>query len=53
MALQAKSPFSPRPKRKTPAERSVEFDALQARLKSEAAARREAGTTPAPATPRP
>ena len=41
MALEVKSQFSSRPKRKTPAERSVEFDAVQARLKSEAAERRE------------
>ena len=31
----------PRPKRKTPAERAVEFDAEQVRLKSEAAERRK------------
>ena len=32
----------PRPKRKTPAERAVEFDAEQVRLKAEAAERRAA-----------
>jgi hypothetical protein len=45
MALQAKSQFAAKPKRQTPAERSVEFDAVQAKLKAEAAERRE--TTPA------
>ncbi len=42
MAEQRRPPLQPRPKSKTPAERSVEFDAEQARLKAEAAARREA-----------
>ena len=39
MAVQAKGAFASRPKSKTPAERSVEFDAIQARLKAEALAR--------------
>jgi hypothetical protein len=34
--------FAQRPKGKTPAERSVEFDAQQAQMKADAAARREA-----------
>ena len=34
--------FASRPKSKTPAERSVEFDATQAKLKAEAAERRKA-----------
>jgi hypothetical protein len=42
MAVQAKSSFQQRPKAKTPAERSVEFDAVQARLRTEAAERRAA-----------
>ena len=42
MAQPKKAPFAARPKSKTPAERSVEFDATQARLKAEAAARRAA-----------
>jgi hypothetical protein len=42
MAQPQKAPFARRPKSKTPAERSVEFDATQARLKAEAAARHDA-----------
>jgi len=34
--------FASKPKSKTPAERSVEFDATQAKLKAEAAERRKA-----------
>jgi hypothetical protein len=41
----SRQPFAAKPKSKTPAERSVEFDATQARLKAEAAARREAQST--------
>ena len=52
MALKPSSQFSPRPKRKTPAERSVEFDAIQARLKSEAAERRAAREAQPPARTR-
>jgi hypothetical protein len=42
MASHSKSSFGQRPKQKTPAERSVEFEAVQARLKAEAAERRKA-----------
>jgi hypothetical protein len=42
MAPQPRGKFQQRPKSKTPAERSVEFHATQARLKAEAAERREA-----------
>jgi hypothetical protein len=42
MAQPKKAPLAARPKSKTPAERSVEFDATQARLKAEAAARHAA-----------
>jgi hypothetical protein len=38
---QPRSSLPQRPKSKTPAERSVEFDATQARLKAEAAERRD------------
>ena len=37
---QPRSGFAQKPKGKTPAERSVEFDAVQAKLKAEAAERR-------------
>jgi hypothetical protein len=47
MAGPAKSGFNQRPKSKTPAERSVEFDAVQKRLKDEAAERRKTSTPPA------
>jgi hypothetical protein len=46
MAVPPKSMGS-KPKGKTPAERSVEFDAVQAKLKAEAAERRATGTKPA------
>ena len=49
MASQARSSFGQRPKSKTPAERSVEFDAVQARLRAEAAARRKAAAAPSKA----
>jgi hypothetical protein len=39
---QRRGPFASRPKSKTPAERSVEFDAHQAQLKADAAERRQA-----------
>jgi|EndMetStandDraft_7_1072992.scaffolds.fasta_scaffold1694415_1 hypothetical protein len=42
MADRPKSGFGGRPKSKTPAERSVELSAASAKLKAEAAARREA-----------
>jgi hypothetical protein len=42
MTGQRKSPLPQRPRGKTPAERSIEFDAHQARLKAEAAERRQA-----------
>ena len=42
MADRPKSGFGQRPKSKTPAERSVELSAASAKLKAEAAARREA-----------
>jgi hypothetical protein len=42
MAPTQKAPFARRPKSKTPAERSVEFDAKQAKLKADAAERRAA-----------
>jgi len=42
MAEQRRPPLSPRAKGKTPAERSAEFVAEQARLKAEAAERRKA-----------
>jgi hypothetical protein len=45
MPPQPKSGFGAKPKGKTPAERSVEFDAVQAKLKAEAAARRAETTT--------
>jgi hypothetical protein len=47
MAAQANPKFPQRPKAKTPAERSVEFDAVQARLRAEAAERRESREAPA------
>jgi hypothetical protein len=47
MPVQAKTGFTQRPKAKTPAERSVEFDAVQARLREEAAERRKATVAPA------
>ena len=40
--MAAQGGFASKPRSKTPAERSVEFDATQARLKAEAAERREA-----------
>ena len=46
MAGQNRS-FPQRPKAKTPAERSVEFDAVQAKLRAEAASRRQAQAAPA------
>ena len=46
MAAQEQGRYGARPKSKTPAERSVEFDAVQARLKAEAAARRQAQAPP-------
>jgi hypothetical protein len=42
MADRPKSGFTQRPKGKTPAERSAELTAASAKLKAEAAARREA-----------
>jgi len=42
MADRPNTGFGGRPKRKTPAERSVEFIAASAQLKAEAAARRHA-----------
>jgi hypothetical protein len=42
MPQRPKSGFTQRPKGKTPAERSAELDAASAKLKAEAAARREA-----------
>jgi hypothetical protein len=42
MADRPKAGFTQRPKSKTPAERGVEFSAASAKLKAEAAARREA-----------
>jgi len=42
VATKGKSSFGSRPQGKTPAERSVEFDAVQAKLKAEAAERRAA-----------
>ena len=42
MADQRRPSLPQRPKGETPAERSVRFDATQARLKEEAAARRAA-----------
>jgi hypothetical protein len=50
-----KPPQAPnaRPKSKTPAERSVEFEATQRRLKEEAAARRNSAKPAEPATPPP
>ena len=42
MADRPKAGFTQRPKGKTPAERSAELDAASAKLKAEAAARREA-----------
>jgi len=42
MAGPRNAPQSPKTKGKTPAERSVEFDAHQAKLKAEAAERRKA-----------
>ena len=42
MAAQSAGRYQARPKSKTPAERSVEFDAVQAKLKAEAADRRKA-----------
>ena len=42
MAEQRRAPSLQRPKGKSPAERSEEFDATQARLKAEAAERRAA-----------
>jgi hypothetical protein len=47
MADQRRGSFASRPKSKTPAERSVEFDAQQAQLRADAAARRAARETPA------
>jgi hypothetical protein len=48
MTGQSRPSFKPRPKGKTPAERSVEFDAQQAQLKAEAAERRRARADAAP-----
>jgi hypothetical protein len=50
MAGQA-AKFQAKPKSKTPAERSVEFDAVQAKLKAEAAERREAAAASTPRKP--
>jgi hypothetical protein len=41
MAVNGRTGFVQRPKAKTPAERSVEFDAVQAKLRADAAARRK------------
>jgi hypothetical protein len=41
MPAGGKGQFQQRPKSKTPAERAVEFDAVQAQLKADAAARRD------------
>jgi hypothetical protein len=53
MAGPRNAPQSPRAKGKTPAERSVEFDAEQARLKAEAAERRKAREKAAAAADKP
>ena len=53
MAEQRRPPLPQRHQRKTPAERSAEFDAHQARLRAEAAKRRAAraaGTRGTPAS---
>ena len=47
-ATKPKSSFGSKPQGKTPAERSVEFDAVQAKLKAEAAERREAAAAKDP-----
>lgn len=44
--------YQARPKGKSPQERSEEFDAVQAKLKADAAARREATSAPARRKPR-